>query len=293
MTDLMDWDELADSLSAAREHQYEQIGYTGGFTARLGNGNTLNPVVRVPNKPGYVYVYREVDGSNEIIQVYDADGMIPYNNESAGMVVFCGYRPGESQRTGADPVIYSLGTSGGGALNYFGGITPNQLESLYQHFIMPDRWGWMHLIPDGGFQLQLPGGWGRHGNTRVKVPKQVFADVASYKPSGSNEARYISCSINVLTGAKTITAGDIFSSDGTVNHHINDIYMPVEVPQDETHLGWVFLHSNTTKIKREHIHWAPDIFYIPPVGGGVETFYVLAGTDDVYVGTDRVIAGGS
>lgn len=260
---MMHWDEFAAALREALQSQFSQIGYTDVFIARLGNGDTVQPTVRVPNKPGYVYVYREVDGSNEVAVVYDCNGMIPFNNASAGMVVFCGYRPGESKRTGADPVIFSTGASGGGAFNYFSGITPNQLEQLYQKVIMPQRWGWMHVLPAGGFTLNLPGGWGRHGNTRVKVEKQVFGDVGSYQPSGANEARYIACSIHVLTGEKSIIAGDIFTFTPPLNHDANDAYLPTAVPDNHVHLGWVFLYSAQTKLKNEHIHFAPDIFYIP------------------------------
>lgn len=261
---MMDWGEFTNTLRNAFRGVMENVGYTDVFIARLGNGDPVNPVVRIPGKPGYVYVYREVDGSNEIAAVYDCNGMIPFRNDSAGMVVFCGYRPGESKRTGADPVIFSTGASGGGTFNYFGGITPNQLEQLYQAVIMPQRWGWMHVLPNGGFELQLPGGWGRHGNTRVKIPKQIFGDVGSHQPSGTNEARYVSCSIHVLTGDKSVVAGDIFAySGGTLSHDANDAYLPTVIPDNHVHLGWVFLYSAQTKIKKEHIHFAPDIFYVP------------------------------
>lgn len=286
-------DEFASELRGLMRQREARIGYTDAGIARLGNP-AFNMAVRVPNRPGFVYAYHPNDDSREVFELYDPHGFATLDDRSAGDIVHYAYRPGESKETGATPIIYSRGAAPG--TEFFQGFAPTQLQGLVDGLVHASKFKWMHIVPNGGFELKLFGGWGRYGNTRVKIKTQIFADVGSYQPTGTNEARYLSCMIDVLTGAKTIVAGDIFTdagfaATGEVNHDANEDYLPVEVGADDVHLGWAYLHSAMTKLRDPYIHWSPDIFFIPEPGGAVDTFYVLAGTDNVVAGTDNVVAG--
>lgn len=252
--------EFSDALGKLLTQLTERIGYTGSFVARLGNANAADATVRVKDRPGYVYIYREIENSNEVLIVRDGMGLY-YSNAPAGIAVWVGYKPGSGRSIGGGELtVFDYDDATAPAFHLYGGVSPEQVETLYSRHVTPDRFYFLRIVPYIDLTVKLLGGTVRYGNTTVVIRTQVFGDLTDYVPITSGKAKYVMCCWNVVTQTPAVVDGTEFNDDNTVDPL--DV-IPTAIPSDCLRCSYVKLSYGLAVVSNDNIIHTPDIHYVP------------------------------
>ena len=195
--------QYQQNLEAALTQLVREVGYTGKFTAILGDGNGTIIVPQAEQGLPRTFYVRKVDQFNNPTDVLEAvqewDGL-SYSNHQGDVWVTCARRPGA-------PYISIIGPADPWtAYASHGGATPAQYESFKAKIPTLSRVAELRLRPGNGTEIKVSEGAWWVGNTLYYTHEKVLGDLAAYIPATAGKAKYVLVGID--------TAGDMQVTDG-------------------------------------------------------------------------------